>query len=46
VIALLLLKYIFALSDEGVYERWVYDPYFQYFTGAKFFQHEFLHERS
>jgi IS5 family transposase len=37
VIGLLLLKHIFALSDEAVCERWVYDPYFQYFTGAEFF---------
>src|SRR4051812_17886104 len=34
------------LSDEAVCERWVYDPYFQYFTGEEFFQHEFPHERS
>ncbi len=27
-------------------ERWVYDPYFQYFTGEEFFQHNFPHERS
>jgi len=46
VIGLLLLKYIFALSDEQVCERWVYDPYFQYFTGEEFFQHAFPHERS
>jgi hypothetical protein len=46
VIGLLLLKHIFALSDEQVCERWVYDPYFQYFTGAEFFQHVFPHERS
>jgi len=46
VIGLLLLKHIFALSDEAVCERWIYDPYFQYFTGAEFFQHEFPHERS
>src|SRR5262245_16845532 len=46
VIGLLLLKHIFALSDEEVCERWVYDPYFQYFTGEKFFQHAFRHERS
>jgi transposase, IS5 family len=36
VIGLLLLKHIFALSDEEVCERWVYDPYFQYFTGEEF----------
>ncbi len=45
-IGLLLLKYIYALSDEGVRERWIYDPYFQYFTGEKFFQHPFPRERS
>jgi IS5 family transposase len=46
VIGLLLLKHIYGLSDEGVCERWVYDPYFQYFTGQEFFQHDFPHERS
>src|SRR5499426_206911 len=46
VIGLFLLKHIYGLSDEGVCERWVYDPYFQYFTGEEFFQHEFPHERS
>src|SRR6202162_1731168 len=45
-IGLLLLKHIFGLSDEAVCERWVYDPYFQFFTGEEFFQHEFPHERS
>jgi transposase, IS5 family len=46
VIGLLLLKHIYGLSDEAVCERWVYDPYFQHFTGFEFFQHEFPHERS
>jgi len=46
VIGLLLLKHIYGLSDEGVCERWVFDPYFQHFTGATFFQHAFPHERS
>ena len=46
VIGLLLLKHIYALSDEGVCDRWVHDPYFQYFTGEEFFQHQFPHERS
>jgi len=46
VIGLLLLKQIYGLSDEGVCERWVHDPYFQHFTGYEFFQHEFPHERS
>jgi IS5 family transposase len=46
VIGLLLLKHIYGLSDEGVCERWVYDPYFQHFTGEEFFKHDFPHERS
>jgi len=45
-IGLLLLKHINGLSDEGVCERWVHDPYFQFFTGEEFFQHAFPHERS
>ncbi len=45
-IGLLLLKHIYGLSDEGVCERWVHDPYFQHFTGEEFFQHSFPHERS
>lgn len=45
-VGLLLLKHIYGLSDEGACERWVFDPYFQYFTGEEFFQHRFPHERS
>ena len=43
---LLLLKHIYGLSDEGVCERWVHDPYFQHFTGETYFQHALRHERS
>ena len=45
-IGLLLLKHIYRLSDEEVCDRWIHDPYFQYFTGEEFFRHEFPHERS
>ncbi len=45
-IGILLLKQIHGLSDEGVWDRWVQDPYFQHFTGETFFQHEIGHERS
>ena len=45
-IGLHILKYMFNLSDEGVCERWVYDPYFQYFCGEKYFQYELTMERS
>src|SRR5436853_3208339 len=46
VIGLLLLKHIFALSDEEVCERWVYDPRCLVPSGREFFQHAFPHERS
>ena len=45
-VGLLLLKHIYGLSDEQVCDRWVENPYFQYFTGEEFFQHRFPHERS
>ena len=45
-IGMFLLKHTYALSDEQVWDRWVQDPYFQYFTGEEFFQHALPHERS
>ena len=29
-----------------MFERWVENPYFQYFTGEEFFRHDVPHERS
>ena len=40
-VALHYLKYTHNLSDENVVERWVENPYWQYFSGMKYFQHEF-----
>ena len=45
-IGMFLLKHTYSLSDEQVWDRWVQDPYFQYFAGEEFFQHELPHERS
>lgn len=45
-IGLHILKYMYNLSDEGVCERWVYDPYFQFFCGEIYFQHKLDMERS
>jgi len=45
-IGMFLLKHTYGLSDEQVWDRWVNDPYFQYFTGEEFFRHELPHERS
>ena len=35
------LKHTFNLSDERLVERWVENPYWQYFCGSLFFEHEF-----
>ena len=40
VAGLLYLKHVYALSDEDIVERWVENPYFQYFCGERYFQHE------
>lgn len=34
-----LLKHTYALSDEQVVQRWVENPYYQYFCGEEYFQH-------
>jgi Transposase domain (DUF772) len=34
-----ILKYMHDLSDEVVCDRWVENPYFQFFCGEEFFQH-------
>ncbi len=34
------LKYTFDLSDEDVLDGWVENPYWQYFSGMKYFEHE------
>jgi IS5 family transposase len=39
-VALHYLKYSFNLSDEDVVEGWVENPYWQCFSGMKFFEHE------
>lgn len=38
---LLMLKDIEGQSDESVCERWVENPYWQYFCGEEFFRHQF-----
>ena len=39
-VALHYLKYTYNLSDEDVVATWVENPYWQYFSGMKFFEHE------
>ena len=39
-VALHYLKYTFNLSDEDVVEGWVENPYWQYLSGMKYFEHK------
>ena len=34
------LKHTYNLSDEAVVRRWVENPYWQYFSGMKWFEHK------
>jgi IS5 family transposase len=34
------LKHTYGLSDEDVVKRWVENPYWQYFCGEEYFQHQ------
>lgn len=34
------LKHVHDLSDEETVDRWIENPYWQYFCGCEFFQHE------
>src|SRR5665213_2104795 len=43
---LAILKYTYDLSDEALCERWVENPYFQFFCGEEFFQHRLVFDRS
>src|SRR3546814_13905391 len=43
---LAILKHMHDLSDESLCDRWVENPYFQYFCGEEFFQHKPPFDRS
>lgn len=43
---LAILKHMYDLSDEGLCDRWVENPYFQFFCGEEFFQHTAPFDRS
>src|SRR5262245_45968168 len=43
---LAILKHTHNLSDEALCERWVENPYYQYFCGEEFFQHRVAFDRS
>jgi hypothetical protein len=39
---LAILAHTYGLSDEAVCERWLENPYFQYFCGGEYFEHWLL----
>jgi transposase, IS5 family len=41
-----ILKFTEDLSDEVLCERWIENPYYQYFCGEEFFRHELPFDRS
>ena len=43
---LAILKHTSALSDEVLCERWIENPYYQFFCGEEFFQHALVFDRS
>ena len=45
-IGLLIIKYVDNLSDETLCDRWLENPYYQYFCGMEFFQHRLPFDRS
>src|SRR5215467_12281233 len=43
---LAIIKHMHNLSDEALCERWVENPYYHYFCGEEFFQHQLVFDRS
>jgi transposase, IS5 family len=43
---LAILKHMHGLSDEGLSDRWLENPYYQYFCGEEFFCHKLPFDRS
>ena len=41
-----ILKHTYDLSDEVLCERWVENPYYQFFCGEEFFQHRLVFDRT
>lgn len=46
IVGVIMLRRIFNLSDESVFDRWVENPYWQYFFGEIYFQHDFPFDRT
>lgn len=45
-VALQYLKYASGMSDESVLDEWLENPYWQYFTGGIYFEHDYPTDQS
>jgi transposase, IS5 family len=46
IVGIILLRRIYSESDESILERWVENPYWQYFCGEVYFQHKLPFDRT
>lgn len=46
IVGIIMLRRIFNQSDESVLDRWVENPYWQYFCGEVYFRHEYPFDRT
>jgi transposase, IS5 family len=45
-VGVIMLRRMFNLSDESILDRWVENPYWQYFCGEVYFRHDFPFDRT
>ena len=46
IVGIIILRRMFSQSDESVLDRWVENPYWQYFTGEVYFRHDYPFDRT
>lgn len=46
IVGIIMLRRMFNQSDERVLDRWVENPYWQYFTGEVYFRHDYPFDRT
>ena len=46
IVGIIMLRRMFNQSDESVLDRWVENPYWQYFTGEVYFRHDYPFDRT
>jgi transposase, IS5 family len=46
IVGVIMLRRMFNQSDESVLDRWVENPYWQYFCGEVYFRHDFPFDRT